>query len=162
MKKVKYAVAAVGLAPALGLAAGAVAVPASAAAPKKPDKVVSLLRNHHAVVPDVVCGTGHHVSNLSTSGLLKNRTFYSTGGGGCANHVIGALMESKSGLAMRTKIIQSGVDLLVGYNSNGNEASGITAWSTTINNFAGKVCIALVDKPPHHSHVIFGPVCDSI
>lgn len=160
MKKVNYALGALGLAPAVLLAAVPTATASAAVhGPKKSAKAVSVLRDDHAM-PSVTCGSGHHVSNLSTNGHFKNRTFYSLGGGGCVNHVIGALNKSQTGLEMRTRIIHSGIDTSLGF-VHGTIASGITAFSMTVNRNAGKTCLALVNST-NHASVKYGPVCDSI
>jgi hypothetical protein len=158
VKKVRFAIGAAGLAPAIGLLMPAANAAATTAhTPKKAVKKVSVQHINGRVRPDA-CGTEHHVS---VQGRLRELVDYSTGGGGCINSVHGILSLDRTGLEMRTRVytVAGGSRVFQNY-VHGNAFFTGTSFNTAVNKHGSQVCIALVQST-HHSKVNFGPVCVS-
>lgn len=153
MKRVRYAIGAVGLTPALGLMLPAVtAAPGATHPPKKPFKTARLPR--HAA-PLVVCRSRSH-AYASTTGPLSGQTAFS---GVCVHFQGASLRKAQTGLTERVRFYSGGGRLESTKWNAGNIDSNNTYFSSSPNSFARKVCEALVANG-NHADVKYGPVCE--
>jgi hypothetical protein len=167
VKKVRYALGAVGLAPAMGMLMPAPTAAATAGhAPAGTAKTVSLqhLRGYRGYRADGVssspCLNRSIVrGNRSTHGLLLNigHSF------SCVHRVIGELSTGHTGLDMRTQVYsRKGLPLEFENYVKASIVNGITQFTTDPNVNGSYVCIALVQST-HHSKIVnnWGPDCVS-
>jgi hypothetical protein len=133
MKKVRYAIGAVGTLPALGLT-----MPAANAA---------------SAIPQVNCGAHQKVS--AHKGSFYNRTYHS---GTCLAFVSGVLGHSQAGLTMRTRVYSvAGFKVFSKY-VGGKIVFNSTDFQQSIKLYGYKTCVALVENG-HRSIVKYGPAC---
>lgn len=163
MKKVRYALGAVGIAPALGLVLPGTAVAASHT-PKKTVKTVSL-EHSGTVRPDVSC-VGHTAAKANSRNF--HITVWHTGSTGCVGGVNASLANSyMTGLVLRTRA----------YSINGGKKTkwlsryigGIIYDNDSISYYQGihqirppseQVCAAIVYSS-NHARIYRGPKCVS-
>ena len=159
MKKVRYAIGAAGVAPALGLMIPAAnAATTVAHAPKNPAKTVSF---EHGNKPDVKCGSNKIQGVFSANGRFHGAVNFS--GVNCIHAQWASLNFAKTGLTERTRF----------YSGNGTlerttyQAGRIfhsptyTFWSSVPNLNALRVCQALVLNSNHNT-VKYGPLCYTV
>lgn len=163
MKKVRIALGAIGIAPAVGALALAPAAQATTAhAPAKAAgtaKSVRLLHHDRAVSPAITCGSSYGFSHRSGGGLRIN----TVGAGSCIHFVAGEITHGQTHLSMRTRIYEFAGGPRVYSHYNGGTIGHFNSYTNfTVNpNVHGSaVCIALVETS-HHSKVKYGPVCSS-
>ena len=169
MKKVRYAIGAVGVAPILCLAA-APTVNADATTgqvPARSTKTVSLRHSRSHAAPEFICGTNFSKKlRRSTAPFFTEKVIYSptAGGGDCISAVIGSIQKAQTKLEMRTRVyVQPG-----GTREFSNYVQGVinptksTRWNTGVGyddaTHKPQVCIALVSDS-FHSIVHYGPIC---
>lgn len=155
MKKVHYALAAVGMAPALGLmtpAANAAAVPAHAPEGAVTGKPVKTVRT-----PLVTCGGQQR--NWASKGALQGIIYHS---GDCVNLQLAELFRIQTGLTERVRYYSGGGFLETTNWLGGtiHKSEGLTSFRSTFNNYAEMVCEALVANS-NHNDVKYGPVCET-
>jgi hypothetical protein len=156
MKKVRYAIGALGIAPAMALpftngAAAATHAPGNSA------KRVTLTTGQFA--PDLTC---YHQADHSGRAHSRNLSEYvDWNGANCVYKAHGELNISVSHLAMRTRAYSrpGGARVWSNYNSHGTFPGGHTSFTTTVNRDAGQVCIALVFESTHVLLNSGGPIC---
>ena len=158
MKKVRYVIGAVGVAPALGLMMPAVnAAAAVTHTAKKEGKTVSLVHSR----PDPggvrrVCGGGH--SKHATKGIFEGFVFYS---GTCIHETEGILGKSQTGLSMRTRLYSTGGGKNYSHFVPGSIVGGATCFFNVTNKVDHEACEALV-ATNNHGDVKYGPVCETL
>ncbi len=152
MKKVNYAIGAVGLVSGFGLVMPAtVAVAGTAVKVTKPHKKVSHIQN----IPALTCG-GNHTRSASAN-RFANITLYSNGGGGCINSVLGTLSINSTGLQMRTRVYNHGTRVFENF-VHGSALGPRTTFKTRVNVHGNQTCAALVNSQ-NHAQVKYGPEC---
>jgi hypothetical protein len=153
MKKVRYALGALGVAPALGLLAPAAnAAPAQAHAPKTPVKTVSL-RNG---TPLIVCGATN-AKNGSANHLHAHVTYQ----GHCVHFQSGYITHSQNSLTERVRFYNSVGTRIAQTKIPGHQGGGRTTFKSSPNvTDVYKICEALVANGT--SSVNYGPVCVNI
>jgi hypothetical protein len=153
MKKVRYAIGALGAAPALGLVMPVTNAAATVthSTEKPAAKTVSLEASRRAV-----CGGGHLVTNFA--GSFYNSTFHS---GFCIQQVVGLLGHKQAGLAMRTREYATSGVREFSHFVTGVAGGGHTYFDQAISMLGYKTCIALV-LTNHHASVRYGPVCTTV
>lgn len=167
MKKVRLALGVAGIAPALGVAAPAVAAPYT---PEGPAANASPAQAKTVRVdPAVGCigkvATKAHSFNFSIFSIWA----YHTQASGCVGGVSGFITSPLPGLSMRTRIYtinSHGVKIRVfsQYNGGGHITDGHgTSFRQDVHaTFGGidqQVCAAITQAKPHRSKVEYGPVC---
>jgi hypothetical protein len=161
MKKVRYALGAVGLAPAIGLLMPAASTAAAQVHAPKAAKKVSLVHSQDNAVPAITCGSGRQASFISGNGHLRELLNYSLRSGGCVHSVFGLLNRDQTGLEMRTRVYRSrGGPRVFQHYVHGDAFFTGTSFTQVVNTAGEQVCIALVQSA-HLSHVDYGPVCDN-
>lgn len=161
MKKVRYALGVVGLAPAAGLLMPATGAAAPVAhTPKTAGKAVSLQHVHGTARPGLTCGATHTSSTHSRNGHLREIILYSLfGGSPCISSVAGLLNKNQRSLEMRTRVYEypGGPRVFQGY-VHGSAFLTTTSFQQPVNKLGQQACIALVSS--HHlSRVLYGPIC---
>ena len=152
MKKVRYALGALGVAPALGLLVPAAnAATAQAHAPKQPVKTVSL-RNDAALI---VCG--NTTTHTASANRLHGRITYE---GRCVHFQSAYITHSQNSLTERVRFYNSKGTRIAQTRIGGHQGGGRTTFKSSPNvTDAFKVCEALVFN--NTSSVQFGPVCEN-
>jgi hypothetical protein len=156
MKKVRYAVAAAGMAPAIGLmmpAANAVAASAHANKDAATDTSAKTVSN----APLVSCG-----SRQITGGYASPLQGFIYHSGQCINTQVAELFKIQTGLTERVRYYSGG-----GYREDQfflagtiHKSEGLTSWKSAFQNYAHQVCEALVGNS-NHNDVKYGPVCET-
>jgi hypothetical protein len=157
VKKVRYAIGAVGVAPALGLMLPVTnAAPAAAHTPRKAAKTVSLQH----VGTNTKC-TGSFSKTVSAG----NTNFWASlsVAGNCMLGVVGYIHLTSSPWQphiMKTRVYNHGVKVFSGQ-ANSNYDSGTISFVQRLGVRGHRACetVALA-KSPHK--VIYGPVCETI
>jgi|SwirhisoilCB2_FD_contig_31_4028438_length_510_multi_11_in_0_out_0_1 hypothetical protein len=153
MKKVRYALGALGVAQALGLLAPAAnAATAQAHAPKHPVKAVSLRKD----TPLIVCGatTG---KNASANHLHAHVTYQ----GHCVHFQSAYITHSQNSLTERVRFYNSVGTRIAQTRIGGHQGGGRTTFKSSPNvTDVYKICEALVFNGT--SSVNYGPVCENI
>jgi hypothetical protein len=152
MKKVRCAIAAAGMAPALGLimpAANAATLSTHAPKAAKPAKTVSN-------APLVSCG-----SKQITGGIKSPLQGYIYHSGLCVNTQVAELFKIQTGLTERVRYYSGSGYREASYYLGGtlHKSEGLTSWKSAFNNYAATVCEALVANG-NHNDVEYGPVCE--
>lgn len=163
MKKVRYAIGALGAAPTMALmmpTANAATV-APAAHTEKTGKSVSL--NHSTLgktaQSNVICGFSKRATAVSTRGEFNGRVQYQ--GSGCVASVFGVLNHHQTGLSMRTRLYSiNGTRVYQNYVKGEELSDGTTHWSTSPNHHAHQACEALVLNGTNT--VEYGPICETL
>jgi hypothetical protein len=169
MKKVRYAIGAVGVAPILCLAAVPTvnADAATGRVPARSTKTVSLRHSRSHAAPEVICGQNFSKKlRRTTAPFFTEKVFYSptAGGGDCISTALGSIQKDQTKLEMRTRVyIQPG-----GTREFSNYVHGIinpnvsTHWTAGVGyddaTHKPQVCIAVVSQS-FHSIVDYGPIC---
>jgi hypothetical protein len=155
VKKVRYAIGAVGVIPALGLMAPA--ANAAAAAPRVAggaSKTVALERGN---APLYSCGHGH--TKYAQNGSLGGEIGYS--GTTCIHSQWAELDHFQKGLTERVRFYSGAGTLETTNWQAGHDIDNqYTFFSSVPNLNAHKVCEALVANS-NHSDVKYGPVCET-
>jgi hypothetical protein len=148
MKKVRYAVGAVGLAPALGLA-----IPAANAA-----ATTAYIHGHagKTVRPLANCGDNQHQDGYSVNGRISGGIYYSNNL--CVYKQLVTLFHYQTGLTERTRFYSGDGRLERTTWQAGKVAPGSTRFSSFPNMYAHQVCMALVANS-NHNDVEYGPIC---
>lgn len=160
MKRVRYALGAVGLAPAVGMLAAAPSAAAAGHAPARSAKTVSLQHLRRPDAPDTTCGSPSVTpAHRSTHGL-RLQVGHS---GSCIHHVQGEIATGHTGLEMRTQVYSYDGGARVFQNfvkGSINLLDSATTFVTNPNVYGSEVCIALVEST-HHSKIVddWGPNC---
>ncbi len=162
MKKVRYAIGALGAAPAIAFmtpTAHAASAATGAANTGKAGKSVSLIHAKMAQ-PDVTCGTSKFARSSSSRHNFSARVDYQ--GSGCIAIVSGSLSVKVTGLQMRVRLYSihgtrthQYLDDHTYYNIYGSPG-----WSIMPNVHAHQACEALV-LDGTTSSVEFGPICET-
>jgi hypothetical protein len=163
VKKVRYAIGALGAAPALGF----MAVPANAASAAthsahRAGKTVSL--THVRVAPSInlqLCSISH--SPNGKDGIFEGIAYSDTSGvptgSHCYHETEGLLDKPQTGLVMRTRLYSvhgaKNFSKFVG----GSIITNATYFFDQVSLIDHEACEALVSAN-HHSKVKYGPVCD--
>jgi hypothetical protein len=148
-KKVRYAVGALGVMPALGLAAPAVA--ATNASPATAGKTVSLVPSHPAC-------NARNAGNYSLG--MSGHIVYSKDNG-CIGSVYGriAIQNPPTGLWMRVRFYANGHSLHHNMNKHGHIGYHSIHWSSNpYLTGVQQVCEAVVPADAS-TRVLYGPVC---
>jgi hypothetical protein len=155
MKKVRYALGAVGAVPALGLMLPAAnAMPAAPHVTKGASKTVSL---GHGSRPLVGCGHGH--TKYTQKGPLGGQIGYS--GTTCIHSQWAILYKKQTGLTERARFYSGGGYLeRTTWQAGKISTSHTTFFSSVPNLNARQVCEALVANG-NHNDVKYGPVCET-
>jgi hypothetical protein len=159
MKKVRYAIGAVGAAPALGLLipAANAAVPAVQTAQGNVGKTVSV-RHHDGKTPQVNCGSSQVHHTLSTRKIMVG--FISYSGNICVRFQSTLLDRRQGGLTERVRYYSGGGRLeRTTWQGGSFINSHETEFSSFPNMYAHEVCQALVANS-NHNDVKYGPVCE--
>jgi hypothetical protein len=157
VKKVRYAIGAAGIAPALGLMLPiANAAPAAAHTPRKAPKTVSL---QHIGTATKCTGTFSRSIHASTPGFYASLAV----AGNCMLSVTGHMHLSTSPWPlhiMTTRVYNHGVKVFSGH-TNSLYDSGNISFAQHLGVRGHRACetVALA-KSPHK--VLFGPVCETI
>ena len=163
MKKVRLALGVAGIAPALGVAAPAVAAPyvqegpAANASPAQAKTVRA----------DLAAG---YIGKVATKAHSFNFSIwaYHTQASGCVGGVSGFITSPVPGLSMRTRIYtinSHGVKIRVfsryrsGHVEDGHGTSFRQDVHSTFGGIDQQVCAAITQAKPHRSNVEYGPVC---
>jgi hypothetical protein len=151
MKKVRYALGALGAVPALGLAA-----PAATATTHAPPTVKG---RHGAQVPAITTCNARHLGNY-TYGMSGNIVYSRYNG--CIGEAWGRIFiqPPPTGLWMRVKFYANGAAFKTNMNKNGHIGHSSIHWSS--NPFVKgvqQVCEAVVPSTAP-SRVLYGPVCE--
>lgn len=160
MKKVRYALGAVGLAPAIGVLATAPSAAAAGTVPAGSAKTVSLQHFFAPATPDITCGSPSITpAHRSTHGL-RLQVGHSLS---CIHRVVGEISTDRTGLEMRTQVYSTKGGALIFQNFVHGSAdifNDTTTFSAFPNAFGTEVCIALVEST-HHSVIVnnWGPNC---
>jgi hypothetical protein len=156
MKKVRYAIGALGVAPTLGLMMPtANAVAAVTHSPGKASKTVSL---EHSKVPRIdTCGHGH--SKHGNKGSFEGIVYYSSGK--CMHETEGILGKRQAGLSMRTRLYSANGTKNYSHFVGGSEIGSATYFFDVVNRVDTMACEALTSQGPNHT-VKYGPVCETI
>jgi hypothetical protein len=155
MKRVRYAIGAVGIAPALGL----MMVPAANAATAAPHtakdagKTVSL---QHGRTPFLNCGGGTTTSNLAASDQLYGYIRHS---GLCVHSQQAIIYHSQKGLTERVRFYSIHGALVRTTWQAGHIFRGFTSFYSIPNTTAHQVCEVLVANS-NHNNVKYGPACE--
>jgi hypothetical protein len=156
MKKVRYAIGAVGIAPALGLmmAPAANAATAATAAPhtaKNAGKTVSLELGRTLLLN---CNGVHAATNFNNgmSGAIR----YS---GSCVRSQEAQIHHSQKGLTERVRFYSIHGTRVRETWQAGNIFRGFTSFHSVPNTRAHEVCEALVANS-NHANVKYGPACE--
>lgn len=161
MKKVRYALGAVGLVPAVGLTMPAQAAAAATVhAPARTAKTVSMQHTGHRLVPNLTCHSPSVTPAHTSTHGLRLQVGHS---GSCIAQDVGFIGVGHTGLEMRTRVYSfaGGAQVFQNY-VHGTE--GIFGSNTEFvahpNVFGSEVCIALVEST-HHSKIVnnWGPNC---
>jgi len=167
MKRVRYAFAAVGVAPALGLMTHAAAAPAATAharplggkTVRSADAVTG--RRPGGVSPDDCTQGG---SNHSWSGVHHEFEIKVWHYGHCVDSQQGVLTHSQAGLTERVRGYNQYGTMVIHNQYGGSVGGGETIWPTSFGkgylevNNVYMICGALLSNR-HLSHVVYGPVC---
>src|ERR1700722_19024506 len=165
MKKVRYIVGAMGLAPVVGLGI----MPAAHAAtvtqmPNKNAKTVSLTHVRGPESPLTTCGSSHHkTSQISsaTNEFLEDVT-YSNGGNGCMKEVTGTLAVWGASYSMRTRVYSkpNGSKVLSKFVGGSKNIFDNAVFKQTVEKHAEQACVALVWSSNHANEhtVLAGPI----
>lgn len=153
MKKVRYAIGAVGIAPALGLMM-APAANAATAAPhtaKDAGKTVSLELGR---TPLLNCSGAHYASDFNNgmSGAIRFT-------GSCVRSQEAQIHHSQKGLTERVRFYSIHGTRVRETWQAGNIFRGFTSWHSVPNTRAHEVCEALVANS-NHANVKYGPACE--
>jgi hypothetical protein len=156
MKKVRYAIGAAGVAPALGLM-----IPAANAAttvthaPKQATKTVSLA---HGTIPLLTCHATHSKHALSAHANLDGTIWWS--GALCVHEQQAFLYKHQTGLTERVRYYSGGGALEYTGWQAGHLGFTSTSFSSHPSIYAHEVCQALVLNTNHNT-VKYGPVCET-
>jgi hypothetical protein len=166
VKKVRYALGAIGIAPVIGMVMPVPTATAATRVPVKTAKRVSLLDARGRTVPDLTCHSPHVTSPHRSIHGLRIQVGYSNGDSGCIAQVHGEISTAKTGLEMRTRVysVPGGSQVFQNYvHGDASILGGYTAFSTKPNVHGEQVCIALVESK-HHSVIVdsYGPVCQTV
>lgn len=154
MKKVRYALGAATLAPAVGL----VAAPAAHAADIHP-QVAKPSGKQVGIRPLVTCGTNDAKSVISKKGYLSAFVQYD---GNCLGAQTTWLEKSQTGLAERVQYYSGGGALEQTYYRAGTILSGNIMYSSRPNaEGVHKVCFAIVPNN-NHNDVEYGTICATL
>jgi len=156
MKKVRYAIGALGAAPALGLMIPAANATATTShAPGNAGKTVSL---QHANRPLVNCGHNHTKYAQSARKLFEAGIGYS--GTLCVESQWGELLKFQTGLTERVRFYSTGGYLERTTWQAGKDIDNQYTWFSSLpNSYAHEVCEALVANG-NHNDVKYGPLCE--
>jgi hypothetical protein len=156
MKRVRYAIGALGMAPALGLMIPA-AAHAAATAPQAPQGAGKTVSLEQRTSPLVTCGNGHYKTTLNNANNFRGTIHYS---GTCIRSQQAVLYFSKKGLTERTRFYSGGGTLERTTWQAGHIFRGFTSWYSLPNMYAHEVCEALVLNSNHNT-VKYGPDCET-
>lgn len=155
MKKVRYAIGALGAVPALGLMMPtANAAAAVTHTPGKAGKTVSLEHSKMARVD--TCGSGHH--KTASKGIFEGEVFYS---GSCMHETEGILGKAQTGLTMRTRLYSVNGTKNYSHFVGGSIVGNATFFFDKVSKVDHEACEALVANS-NHTDVKYGPVCETI
>jgi hypothetical protein len=157
MKKVRYAIGALGIAPVMVLpftngAAAAAHVSGNSA------KRVTLTAEQRPAVAAVTCH--HQADHNATNSGVSFAQYVDWSGTNCVYQALGKLGVRLSGLEMRTRAYSrpGGTRVYSNINKNGHEHGlASTSFLTTLNVHAGQVCIALLEQ--NNGDLNQGPIC---
>ena len=160
MKRVRYAIGAIGVAPALGLmmpaANAAATVPQ---APGSAGKTVSLQHRLAAQpVPLVNCASGRRQDATSTHGYMTASIAYSHR---CINCQYVGLAKTQTGLTERTRFYsyKGALERTTWQEGHIHQLGGYTSFQSYPNLNGYEVCEALVANG-NHNDVKYGPICE--
>jgi hypothetical protein len=155
MKKVRYALGAAGMVPALGLLTPAAnATVAATHSPRDGAKTVSL---HHTNTPLVSCGHNH--TKHARAGALDGGIGYS--GTLCVHSEWAELSKFQTGLTERVRFYSGGgYKELTTWQAGHDIDNQFTFFSSVPNVYAHMVCEALVANG-NHNDVKYGPICET-
>lgn len=164
MKKVRYAVAALGMTPVLGVVTPALAAGAAGQAMARTGKMVTLTQRDVPLAPDAVCVYSKSKSSHTGTGANHFRaSVYYSGSGEpkCVWGTFGILSHEQSSLLLRTRVYSNGHYTSYKVNGHFNHAGGYTYFSDDgIGHKGDKACEALINS--NTLAVKYGPVCENI
>jgi len=160
VKKVCYAIGAVGIAPTLGLVTPAATAAATVTHnPGGTGKTVSFRQDRDGVRPMLNCGRTHHAYVVSPKADISGSIYWS--GTNCVNQVGAFLYKRQTGLTMRVRFYSGdGALEYTAWDDNGTIGFTSTSWDSTANVYAHKVCEALVANG-NHNDVEYGGSCET-
>jgi len=155
MKKVRYALGAAGVVPALGLLIPAAnATPVVTHNPRSGAKTVSLA---HTNIPLVNCGHNH--TKYARKGIFDGGIGYS--GTLCVHSQWAELSKFQTGLTERVRFYsREGYLERTTWQAGKDIDNQYTLFSSLPNSYAHMVCEALVANG-NHNDVKYGPVCET-
>jgi hypothetical protein len=162
MKKVRYAAAAIGITPALGLMVPAANATAAAThPPPKPAKKVSLRHVTGAGTGVFLdCGSSHGKSKKSEFSQWRQTTYWA--GSSCIASVVGTLHPFIGGLEMRTRVysVAGGGKVFQAY-AHGQHIGNTVVFTQPVNKHGLETCAAVVNSASPAS-VVYGAQCVSL
>lgn len=159
MKKVRYAIGVLGVAPALALPF----TPGTAMAAHvsgSPGKRVTLTADQHVAAPAVTCF--HQADHSARDTTRFAAEFVDWDGADCVFGVRGSYDSNGTGFAMRVRAYShpNGARVYSNVDSARTNKGTSESWVRFVNREAGQVCVAIVARSNHNS-VAFsgGPMC---
>jgi len=162
MKRVRYALSAIGIAPVIGLPMPMAHAAAAVTHSPKVAKTVSLVHNRTHTGLAATCSSFYSPKKRSDSPHnLTERVYYDQPAGelDCVAHVKGSIADHTASREMRTRIYShpGGNRTFQGFHS-GTILANETSFNSYPNARGDQVCIAIVSES-FHSIVRAGPIC---